>query len=62
LLASLLRSGALPAQPEGERPGARTERFHGNRRRLLSGNPDDFPAKRQHRKSPVSRAFSVAGL
>jgi hypothetical protein len=38
------------------------ERFHGNRRRLLSGNPDDFPAKRQHRKSPVSRAFSVAGL
>src|SRR5439155_27345238 len=26
------------------------------------GEPDESPANRVHRKSPVSRAFSVAGL
>ena len=38
---------AVPRRPQSARHG---------------GEPDESPANRVHRKSPVSRAFSVAGL
>ncbi|MDF2753518.1 MAG: hypothetical protein K0S82_1901 [Gaiellaceae bacterium] len=43
-------------------PGDRAERFHGDRSQPPRGEPDESSANRDHRKSPVTRAFSVAGL
>jgi hypothetical protein len=57
-----IRSGSLPAGPARRRrataPGGSTETAVSPPR----GEPDESPANRRHRKSPVSRAFSVAGL
>ena len=61
VLASVLRSGSQPAEQRGHAgDGARAvpQRPQSARR----CEPDEPPATVVHRKSPVTRAFSVAGL